>query len=226
MTVTHRPPRELLLDYAAGNLAEPLALLVATHLTLCPESRREVSELEALGGALLETAEPESLSPDSLDRVLARLDEQKPEAETAAAPPAPRAEPGDTAGPSRVPGPLRRYLGDGLDGTDWRRLGPSIAEAKLLGDRPAFKTRLLRIRAGAAVPLHTHEGSEYTLVLEGGFSDELGHYLRGDVSVTDSEVTHRPVADDDEDCICLVVTDAPLRLAGPFGRLLNRFVRF
>ena len=226
MTVTHRPPQELLLDYAAGNLAEPLALLVASHLTLCPESRHDVSELEALGGVLLERSEPEPMASGSLDRMMARLEESEPESESSITSSAVPGEPGDTDGSPRLPAPLRRHLGDGLDSAGWRRLGPSIAEAKLLGDRPQFKTRLLRIKAGAAVPLHSHEGSEYTLVLEGGFSDELGHYLRGDVSVTDSEVTHRPVADDDEDCICLVVTDAPLRLAGPFGRLINRFVRF
>ncbi len=88
-----------------------------------------------------------------------------------------------------------------------------------------MKTRLLRIKAGTALPQHTHEGHEFTLLLAGGFSDASGHYLRGDVAVADASVDHRPVADDGEDCLCLAVTDAPLRLTGPFGRYLNFFAR-
>ena len=45
------------MDYAAGSLSEPVALLIATHLALCPRCRHEVEEFEALGGALLEDLE-------------------------------------------------------------------------------------------------------------------------------------------------------------------------
>ena len=75
------------------------------------------------------------------------------------------------------------------------------------------------------MPRHTHDGSELTLVLTGGFTERGNHFLRGDVAVADSSVDHCPVADPGEPCLCLAVTDAPLRLTGPFGRLLNPFVR-
>jgi putative transcriptional regulator len=45
------------------------------------------------------------------------------------------------------------------------------------------------------------------------------------VAEADHEVDHRPVADEGEDCLCLVVTDAPLKLTGRLGRLVNPFVR-
>ncbi|NIR59520.1 MAG: anti-sigma factor, partial [Gammaproteobacteria bacterium] len=38
-----------------------------------------------------------------------------------------------------------------------------MAEFDLLPDVPGYKTRLLRISAGARVPQHTHGGAEYTL---------------------------------------------------------------
>ncbi len=75
------------------------------------------------------------------------------------------------------------------------------------------------------MPSHTHAGLELTLVLQGGFCDRTGHFLRGDVAEADSDVDHRPVADDDGPCLCLAVTDAPLRLTGRVGRMLNPFVR-
>lgn len=221
MTVAHRPPQELLLDYAAGTLAEPLALLVASHLVLCPESRRHVAELEALGGALLESAAPATLAEDSLTRTLARLEasDGRPAPDEATEPPHP--SPGDET----VPGPLRAYLGGAFGQIAWRRLGPKMAEVPLLTHYYGVKTRLLRIKAGAGAPAHGHEGHEYTLVLQGAYEDELGHYRRGDVSVCDSSVTHHPVADPGADCICLVVHDGPLKFKGLVGRALNRFIR-
>jgi putative transcriptional regulator len=84
----------------------------------------------------------------------------------------------------------------------------------------------MRIRAGVSMPQHTHKGREMTLVLAGGFTDDTGHFLRGDLSLTDGTVDHVPTADDDGDCVCLAVTDAPLRLTGPIGRLFNPFIRF
>lgn len=126
--------------------------------------------------------------------------------------------------PTRLPRPLRDYVGGSLELLTWRRLGP-IAEARLLTGFAGFTTQVVRLRAGAGAPTHTHKSTEWTLVLEGGFRDASGHYLRGDVEVADGAVNHRPVADDDGDCLCLAVADAPLRLTGALGRLLNPFLR-
>lgn len=220
--VQHLPPDELLLDYATGSLPEPLALLVAAHVTLSPETRRQVREMEAVGGAMMETVEPAKLSDGALDAVLARLDEAPQSADEKAAETKPQtAQP---KGDGRVPAPLRSYLADGLETIEWRHRGGSVAEFDLLPDYPGFKTRLLKLKAGSRVPQHTHGGAEYTLVLEGSFTDETGRYGRGDVSVADPEVTHQPQAGSECDCICLAVTDAPLKMTGPFGRILNYFV--
>ncbi len=48
----HHPGEDLLWDYAKGGLAEPLAVVVATHMALCPLCRTEVSRLEGVAGAL------------------------------------------------------------------------------------------------------------------------------------------------------------------------------
>ena len=212
---THHPSQARLLDYASGSLPEPLALLVATHLALCPLCRRGLAELEAVGGALLEALPPEPVADDSLARLLARIDRPAPPAEPVA-----RAA---AAADLVLPQPLRDYVGS-LDRVAWRHLGP-LSEARLLTGFEKFTTRLLRVTPGTALPRHTHAGSELTLVLQGGFSDVTGHYLRGDVCEADSGVDHRPVADQDEICVCLIVTDAPLRLTGGLARLLNPFIR-
>jgi len=217
MTPTHHPGDDLLIAYAAGSQEEPVALVVATHLALCPRCRGEVARLEELGGALLEEQPVEALGEDSVDRVLARLDEPAPEA-----PQRPAEAPCEAA--PLVPRPLRDYLDGTLDQLDWTTFR-GLQKVELLPGRPGFRTRLMRIKSGTAMPTHSHDGNELTLVLAGGFSDEHGHFVRGDVAEADPSVDHRPVADPGEDCLCLAVTDAPLRLTGTFGRLLNPFLR-
>ncbi len=214
---THHPSDERLLDYAAGTAAEPISLVIASHLTFCPRCRDEVRELDRLGGALLEEMQPEAMSADSLDRMLARIERPDPPAEEAA--PA-RVYEGDPD----IPLPLQSYLDRGLEDLPWRRRG-AISELTLLPKVPNHSTRLLSIRAGAAAPRHTHQGNEITLVLRGSFSDDHGHYCCGDVDEADGDIDHRPIAGDDEDCLCLVVTDAPLKLTSPLGRLINPFVK-
>jgi putative transcriptional regulator len=209
---------DLLMEYAAGSLSEPKAVLVATHLALCPQCRAAVEHYEAIGGALMDGLPGEPLEPAVRDAVLAKLDEIEPEAPVAPA----RAllEPVDI----RLPEPLRGYLGGGLDDLAWKRRG-QVDEVRFLSQLDGITSRLLRIKAGTAMPKHTHEGSELTLVLAGGFTDRGEHFLRGDVAAADISVDHRPVADPGEDCYCFAVTDAPLRLTGSLSRFLNPFIR-
>lgn len=220
MTPQHHPGDDLLIAYAAGSQDEPVALVVATHLAFCPRCRKEVERLEALGGVLLEEQEAEPLAEKSLEQALARLDEAAPDEPTPSRRPGPRSAEVDPV----IPCPLRDYLGDGLDQLDWTAFR-GLEKVELLPEFHGFRTRLMRIRSGSAMPTHTHDGSELTLVLAGGFSDESGHFVRGDVAESDPSINHQPVADPGEDCLCLAVTDAPIRLTGPFGRLLNPFLR-
>lgn len=217
---------EHLMDYAAGAASEPVSLLVATHLALCPECRAKVADYERIGGAMLEDCPPAGLTDAALDAVLARLDEAPVSNMPARAAVRKPSSSFDEATRRILPEPLRSYLGENLGALPWRKVTRSLQEIELpLGDS-GYRTRLLRIKAGHAMPEHTHGGSEMTLVLAGGFSDATGHYGRGDVSIADDALVHRPVADPGEDCICLAVTDAPLKLTGPVGRVINLFMRY
>jgi putative transcriptional regulator len=227
----HHPPAyhpgdDLLMEYAAGTLSEPASLVIATHLALCPECRAMVAQFEAVGGALLDDMAPAEVAPDMLQDLLARLDDPC-EAPIRARVKPRRADRGARSAPV-LPEPLRSYVGGDVGSVRWKPVIRGVEEFIVpVGCHAGeTKTRLMRIRPGTTMPRHTHVGTELTLVLAGGFSDEGGHYLRGDLTLSDSEVDHQPVADEDAECICIIVTDAPLRLTGPFLRLLNPFVKF
>jgi putative transcriptional regulator len=222
MKIIHHPSLEALADYAAGAAGEAESLILATHLALCPACRAHVGALEAVGGALVEAIEPQPLSEAAIDRMLDAivLDEPLPRAETA-----PRGAAAARRAGGGVPEPLRSYLPADLADLPWQAVMRGLDEIELpTGGNE--RTRLLRIKAGATMPRHTHGGVEHTLVLSGGFTDQGRHYGRGDMAVADGAVDHTPVADEGEDCICLTVTSAPLKLTGKLTRFINPFIKF
>jgi putative transcriptional regulator len=224
---THHPPAEMLLDYATGAAGEAQALIIATHLTFCPACRAEVARLEALGGTILDDADPAGLDDGSLDAVLAAI-----ASEAASAPAAVRIAPApagavaiaETVAP--IPAPLRAYIGDDFAALPWKRVLKGIYEVRLPLWREPIRVRLLLARSGCALPQHGHRGNEMLLVLQGAFRDARGRVGRGDLDWCDEEVEHQPVVESGMDCICLSVTDAPLRLTGPVGRWFDPLVRF
>jgi putative transcriptional regulator len=213
---------DLLVDYASGALPTPVSLLVATHLTLCPVCRDAVDGYETIGGALLEEINPVAMAADALEVAFACLETDDIEAlETDNAA---NLDPDDPTAPS-IPRALSRVLGGSVETLAWKRRARGIAEVELPVNNDGYSASLLRIEPGAAIRSHTHEGQELTLVLRGAFSDASGHYQRGDVCHATPEVTHAPVADPGEVCLCLAVVDGPLKLTGLVGRMLNPFLK-
>lgn len=210
--ITHHLTDELLLDYAAGGAGEAMALLVATHLSLCADCRATLARLEAIGGAMLDDLAPEPLAPEALSAVLGRLGDPPPPG------PAPRAR------ASRLPAPLADYVPNGIEHLAWRPITRGVQQAPLECGGTTARVSLLRFAPGRSVPSHTHRGSETIVVLEGGFTDEFGHYGPGDVSIADESIEHRPVGDGDGECLCLIVADGPIQFTGRFARLLNPFL--
>jgi putative transcriptional regulator len=207
----HHPEDDQLADYAAGDMAEAPALLVATHLALCPACRRQVADYEALGGELLGALPEESVGAASLERVLARLDDIAP------APAAREALP--EGGSHRLPQPLRDYMSRaGQQKKSWRSLMPGLRTLRL--DAAGAKTWMMELAPGRAIPQHGHRGREMVLVLSGGYHDGPAGYGPGDVQMSGPDSVHEPVADADGPCLCLVVSDGGFHPTSLLGRLV------
>jgi len=213
MTIRYHISDDLLVAYEAGGLAEGWSLAVATHLALCPHCRARSRQAAAIGGALIELLPPAEIEEDALASVLARLGSVEPAGRT---PP--------VVGGSRViPDPLRSYVGD-LPDIRWRRLGMNSRHLLVETGDPLTRVRLLCIPAGESVPEHGHRGRELTLVLAGRLIDGDVSFVRGDLEDADEALEHHPVAGPEEDCICLAVTNAPLRFKSRFVRLIQPFL--
>jgi putative transcriptional regulator len=208
----------MLIAYAAGSLGASETLLVACHLTLCAACRATVADAEAVGAAVLAASPAGPGVPDDmLASLLGRLDEPAPAAPAGLAGPlaAPAVDPRGL-----VPAPLFGLTGD-LDRASWRRVFPGIHTLELpsLGDGKLVKVH--RFAAGMRVLPHDHPGLEATLVLSGGFTDDDGHFLRGDVSMRDHTRPHEQRIDPGEPCVWLWVGDGEFIPRTLVGRLLR-----
>jgi putative transcriptional regulator len=208
MTIKYHLPDSLLMAYSAGQLPEAFNLVVATHLSMCDDCRAALGAFDAVGGALVETADEAAVSDASLAVTLALIAAQKPVAD-------------ERARPAGIfPAPLADYVGGDLDAVKWRSLGMGVRQA-ILPTAKGASVRLLHIPAGQSMPDHGHRGMELTLVLQGAFSDGTGRYNRGDVDVETEATQHTPVAEPGLACICLSATDAPLRFTSFVPRMLQ-----
>jgi len=217
MSINHHPDDEFLVAYAAGDLAEAWSLLVATHIALCPACRSRVDDAEAMGGILLSDESPSELSAGAFNGALQRamtMDDVSA--------PSPAGLPGGAV--PVLPQPLRGYVGGDIGGLRWRPLGRNAKHIPLVSGHDGTIARLLSIPAGKPVPEHGHNGMELTMVLSGNFTANDMKYARGDVETADAEIEHQPVAAPGVDCICLAVTDAPLRFRGVFARMMQPLI--
>ncbi|OLP59889.1 transcriptional regulator [Xaviernesmea oryzae] len=204
----------LMAQYAAGMLPEPVHVLVSAHLELRPQQRRKVAAFEAIGGDMIETAAPVALN--DADAALARIfaSQTQPHCE-----PAPAMMSDDPL----FPAVLRDFVGFGSKEVPWRRKLPGFKE-HMIGKIDGCEVSLFWIRPGRTIPAHTHDGLEISLVLGGAFHDGRGRFERGDISVADDSVDHRPIAENDAPCIGMAIVDAPLRFTGPLRQFLGDLI--
>jgi len=209
--IRHHISDDLLMGYAAGSLPSAFDLVVATHVSLSDEARVRLAGYEELGGAVLSEIDEARIAEDSLERTLARIAG------------APGREPASAPAKGIFPAPLRKLVGGDEDAVKWRNLGMGAKQCVLQSEDGA-SARLLYIPAGQAMPEHGHGGMELTLVLKGAYRDEADRFARGDVEFADEDTDHTPIAEDGEDCVCLVATDSRLRFKGWLPRIAQPFI--
>jgi putative transcriptional regulator len=218
MVIRHHPDDELLLGHAGGGLETGTRLVVASHLELCGHCRDRARFFHAIGGALLEAAEPADMAADALARTFERI-----ERHAAAVPPSKVVR-------ANAPPPLPegaqwpRALAH-CAATPWRRVGPGMRMSRVRVPEDAkANVFLLRIGAGKYLPRHTHRGLELTQVLYGRFHDGRALFGPGDFDAGDPGIHHHPVVQDGSECICLASLDGRLRFEGVVARIFGALV--
>jgi putative transcriptional regulator len=214
-TINHHLDEATIVAFAAGTLPEAHGFVAATHVAYCDHCREAVRAAERLGGGLLMAEAGSAVTNNCRAATLANLDAVATSVQPVAA-----------KTPGEVPAVLCNLLGNStLSDLHWKKKAPGVATFEVpLSKSGKTHLQLLRIGSGRAMPEHGHGGEELTLILRGSYKDHTGRYLVGDVADLDGDTEHQPVVDSDEDCICLVATEAPARFKSVWARLAQPFI--
>jgi putative transcriptional regulator len=211
--VKYHPDARFLTDFSAGTLPRAQALCVSAHLHYCGSCRTRIRELTQLGSELFVMQHPAAPSASAFDRLMGKIEVLPPKG-------CDLAETQSRAPGSDLPKAVAKLARGSLDNLSWRRIGRYFRYTSLPISDPQRESSLLHIKAGGSVPHHRHAGDEITVILKGSFSDSEDNYGIGDFIVRTPGETHRPVAAQNEDCLCLVSLDAPIMMSNWFLRLL------
>ena len=193
---------ELIFDFASGALGASKSIFASTYLFLNTKASNLNSTFESLlGDSLLENKDTPVSKLKYTDCITDKMKTQEQDLNKF--------------------GPLSKIIGP-LDKIKWKQVFKGLNEftTKIHGDD---ELKLIKMDPGASVPLHSHGGKEYILVLEGSFCDEYGKYSRGDIQINDQKIKHTPIASQNDGCICLTITEKDVIFYGKFASFLNLF---
>lgn len=99
-------------------------------------------------------------------------------------------------------------LGYDYQSLPWQPFHLGVEIYKLYGSDGGAAAALLKYKAGATVPQHSHSGYEHILILEGTQSDESATYEVGTLVINSPNTKHNVYSQDG--CIVLIIWEKPV----------------
>ncbi|MDC1047084.1 cupin domain-containing protein [Alphaproteobacteria bacterium] len=193
---------ELIFGYSSGNLGEAKSLFTSMYLYLNSIAAKKAfvfDNMLAQNFNELEGIEPKKIKYTDCIKAPGSIKQNK----------------------NPLNNPLSSLIGD-FNNIHWKTLYQGFKEFKIpLNDNDTIK--LIKMDPGTSVPLHSHNGKEYILVLDGSFCDEYGEYNKGDMQINDQQIKHNPTACNSNGCVCLSITENDVVFFGKYGSALNLF---
>ncbi|WP_196160126.1 ChrR family anti-sigma-E factor [Reinekea sp. G2M2-21] len=210
------PSSDQLIEYSSGSGSTALSIAISTHLHFCADCRHHVNEIESTAAVVFEQQQALSLSTGSFDSLMAKIKQ---------APQVPAVQERVAKSPTRFPPVIEKLIKRDTESLTWQKPMKNLRVSRLLKDETGMILGLHHMTSGGRVPHHTHRGNEISVVIEGGFSDEMGSYGPGDFIHLSKEHFHSPQADADGDCWLLSIVEAPVKITGPLGWIVNPFLK-
>ncbi|MDC0453451.1 cupin domain-containing protein [Alphaproteobacteria bacterium] len=193
---------ELIFGYSSGNFGEAKSLFTSMYLYLNSFASKKASVFDnmlAQNFSELDGIEPKKLKyTDCIKSSESKIQKVNPQSN-----------------------PISNLVGD-YNHVNWKTIYKGFKEFNIpVNDNDSVK--LIKMDPGTSVPLHSHNGKEYILVLDGSFCDEYDEYHKGDLQINDQQIKHNPTACKVNGCICLSITENDVVFFGKFGSALNLF---
>lgn len=222
--INFHPSEAQLRAFLAGDMPPTLSLLIAAHIDMCPRCAALVRELsdDIAEAALAYRAEEGVAMDPAVDREMAQMKAAITALPAVASPPpavVPQQDLELDGKRFKLPKALQRYASKTLQ---WKKLVGKLWQAQVdIGEE--VRAEFIYMERNGSVPEHTHKGNEWTLVVNGEFSDGQHHYRSGDLIMLDDDHKHAPVTNDPEGCLVFSIVDQPLHFTSGIARLLNPF---
>lgn len=214
------PSTELLNQFVQGELATGKSVVVSAHMELCKSCSAKAKELQALAvSAWVDPSKAVDPSQSDYSSMVANI-VKSPQIKSESIEELVEVQIDVLHCSLKLPKVLAKAASQGLK---WKKVAGGISEAQLFLDNET-QCEFIYMAPGCEVPMHTHQGSESTLVLQGSFEDELGAYRASDFIVRDSKDSHQPRSK--EGCLCFAVLDSPLQFTKGLARLMNPINRY
>jgi len=196
---------ELIFSYSSGTLGEAKSLFTAMYLYLNSVASKKASIFDNILASNLNDVE--SVTPKKLNYTDCINQNNS--------------ETNNSSNPTKSSNPLLSIF-DNLEDLNWKTAFKGFKEYSLpVNDNDSLK--IIKMEPGTSVPLHSHNGKEFILVIDGSFKDEYGEYSKGDMQVNDQQIKHNPTACETNGCICLTITENDVVFFGKYGSALNLF---
>ncbi len=193
---------ELIFDFASGSLGVSKSIFASTYLQLNSKASKLHEKFETLLGDDLFENEDAQITNLKYSDCISDKDNLEPK-------------------PTLDVTPITKIFGP-IEDLKWKQIYKGFSEfTPDLNDKDELK--IIKMDPGASVPIHSHGGREYILVLSGSFCDEYGEYKKGDIQINDQKIKHTPIACKDSGCVCLTITEKDVIFFGKFGSFLNLF---
>ena len=195
---------ELIFGYSSGNLSEAKSLFVSMYLFLNSVAAKKASIFDNILADNLADLDEVALKKINYKDCINTNTNQDLEFKI-----------------SKNYNPLTNLIGS-IEKLKWKLVYKGFREFNIpLKDSDTIK--LIKMDPGTSVPLHSHNGKEYILVIDGSFYDEYGEYKKGDMQINDQKIKHHPTASNKNGCICLSITERDVIFFGKLGSALNLF---
>ena len=193
---------QLIFDFASGSLGPAKSIFASTYLYLNAKASNINRTFEGMLGDTLFESKGSPVVNFNYKDCLANRDDK-------------------ISTKSDFSSPISNILGP-LDDINWKQVYNGLSEfSPDINDDDELK--LIKMDPGSSVPLHSHGGKEYILVISGSFCDEYGKYKTGDIQINDQKIKHTPIACKNEGCVCLTITEKDVIYFGKYGSFLNLF---
>ena len=195
---------ELIFGYSSGNLSEAKSLFVSMYLFLNSVAAKKASIFDNILADNLSNLDEVAPKKINYKDCINASSNQNLEFKI-----------------SKNYNPLTNLIGS-IDNLNWKLIYKGFREFNI-PLKGSDSIKLIKMDPGTSVPLHSHNGKEYILVIDGSFCDEYGEYKKGDMQINDQKIKHHPTACDKNGCICLTITERDIIFFGKLGSALNLF---